>query len=76
MGLQGPQVRIVWMKSERSRDQNHEKRPRPADRSVRKRPLGGQKLHGAEPDRREGESGVKPYDRRGVEERGERHISI
>ncbi|HWY84435.1 MAG TPA: hypothetical protein VNY10_21310 [Roseiarcus sp.] len=36
---------------------------------MRKRSLGGQKLHGAETDRREGESGVQPDDRPGVEQR-------
>jgi hypothetical protein len=30
-------------------------------------------LHSAQTDRREGESGVKAYDCRGVEQRGERH---
>ena len=59
-----------------SGDQNHEQRPGPADRPVRQRPLWGQKLHGAEADRRKGESGVKPNDRRGVEQRGERHHVI
>ena len=57
-----------------ARDETHEDGPSPADRSVRKRALGGQKLHGAETDRREGESGVQPDDRRGVEQRGEGHI--
>jgi hypothetical protein len=59
-----------------SRDQNHENGPRPADRPVRERPLGDQKLYGAETDRHEGESGVKRYDRWGVEQRGERHDPI
>src|ERR1700684_4529982 len=58
-----------------SRDQNHEKGPSPTDGSVRKRSLGGQKLHGAETDRREGESSVELDDRRGVEQRGERHAA-
>ena len=57
----------------RSRDQNHEKRPRPADRTMRKRPLRSQQLHSAQTDSREGESGVKADDRRGDEQRGERH---
>ena len=57
-----------------SRDENHEQGPFPTDGSMRKRSLGGQKLHGAETDRREGESGVQPDDRRGVEQRGEGHI--
>jgi len=35
-----------------TRDQNHEKRPCPADRPVRERAFGRQKLHGAETDRR------------------------
>ena len=60
----------------RSRDQNHQSGPGPADRSMRKRPLGRQQLHCAETDRREGESGMNPDDRRGVEQRGERHIAI
>ena len=60
----------------RPRDQNHENGPRPADRSMRQRSLGGQELDGAKADRGEGESGVKPYDRRGLEQGGERHIAI
>jgi hypothetical protein len=60
----------------RSRDQDHEKRPRPADRSMRKRPLGGQELHRAQTDRRKGESNMKPYDCRGVEQWGQRHDRI
>ena len=59
-----------------SRDQDHEKRPRPARRTVRQRPLWGQKLRGAEADRGESQNGVKTYDRRGVQERVERHTSI
>ena len=43
---------------------------------MRQRPLRGQELDSAKADRREGESGVKPYDWRGVEQRGERHIAI
>jgi hypothetical protein len=39
---------------------------------MRKRSFGSQKLHGAETNRREGESGVEPDDRRGFEQRGER----
>jgi hypothetical protein len=58
-----------------SRDENHEQGPCPTDGSMRKRSLGGQKLHGAETDRREGESGVVLDDRRGVEQRGERHAA-
>src|SRR5580693_4959079 len=57
------------------RDQNHEKRPGPADRSMRERSLGGQKLRGAETDRREGEKGMKPDNRRSVEQRREGHCS-
>jgi hypothetical protein len=60
----------------RSRHQNHEKRPRPADRSMRKRSLWGQQLHSAETDRREGESGVKPYNCRRIEQRGEGHDRV
>jgi hypothetical protein len=46
-------------KERASRDENHEQGPRPTDGSVRKRSLGGQKLHGTETDRREGKSGVQ-----------------
>jgi hypothetical protein len=53
-----------------SRDQNHEEGPRPTNGSVRKCSLGGQKLHRAETDCREGESGMEPDDRRSVDERG------
>ncbi len=55
--------------------QNHEHGPRPTDRSVRKRSFVRQKLRRAETDRREGESSVQPDDRRGVDERGERHTA-
>src|SRR6478752_7555124 len=57
----------------RSRDQDHQQSPSPTDRSVRERPLWGQKLHSAETDRGEGESGVKLDERRSIEKRGERH---
>ena len=53
-------------KERTSRDQNHEQGPRPTDGSVRKRSLGGQKLHGAEADRHECKSCVVLDDRRGV----------
>ena len=56
-----------------TRDQNHEKRPCPADRPVRERSFGGQKLQGPQTDRHECEGGVEPNDRGGVEQRGERH---
>jgi hypothetical protein len=58
------------------RDQNHENGPSPTDRSMRQRSLGGQELDSAKANRREGESRVKTYDWRGVEQRGERHIPI
>jgi hypothetical protein len=60
-------------KERASRDNNHEHGPRPTDRSVRKRSFVRQKLRRAETDRCEGESSVQPHDRRGVDERGERH---
>jgi hypothetical protein len=58
-----------------SRDQNHESGPGPARRAMRQRALGGQKLHDTETDRCEGESGVKPDDRLGIQQWGERHGS-
>ena len=50
-------------KERASRDENHEQGQRPTDGLVGKPSLGGQKLHGAETDRRESESGVQPDDR-------------
>jgi hypothetical protein len=62
-------------KERASRDKNHEQGPRPTETSVRKRSLRAQKLRGAETDRHERESSVQPDDRRGVEQRGERHAA-